>query len=89
MLWIYLQPPHFPVDELRLDIDCTECGTWVEIDAVNIVGTLRPGNFYIAARNYTNLPASIKIIRNTLDLSQYFYIGKGQRCSRWSKIKPL
>lgn len=36
-------PPHFPVDELRLDIDCTACGTWVEIDAVNIVGTLRPG----------------------------------------------
>lgn len=36
-------PPHFPVDELRLDIDCTACGSWVEIDAVNIVGTQRPG----------------------------------------------
>ncbi|XP_052689658.1 uncharacterized protein LOC128167784 [Crassostrea angulata] len=38
----WVMPPHFPVDELRLDIDCTACGTWVEIDAVNIVGTLRP-----------------------------------------------
>nr|XP_022313500.1 uncharacterized protein LOC111118373 isoform X1 [Crassostrea virginica]XP_022313502.1 uncharacterized protein LOC111118373 isoform X1 [Crassostrea virginica] len=31
-------PPKFPVDELRIDLDCTKCGSWVEIDAVNIVG---------------------------------------------------
>ncbi|XP_056019555.1 uncharacterized protein LOC125669622 isoform X2 [Ostrea edulis] len=34
--------PKFPVDELRIDIDCTASGSWVEIDAINIVGTTKP-----------------------------------------------
>lgn len=55
------------MDELRFDIDCIVCGIWVEIDVVNIVGTLRLGNIYIVVRNYINLLVVIKIIRNIWD----------------------
>lgn len=40
---LFMQQPKFPVDELRIDIDCTASGSWVEIDAINIVGTTKPG----------------------------------------------
>ena len=42
-----MQPPKFPVDELRIDLDCTKCGSWVEIDAVNIVGQAAKSKTYI------------------------------------------
>ncbi|XP_062596583.1 F-box/LRR-repeat protein 4-like [Saccostrea cucullata] len=35
-------PPEFPVDELRVEIDCTVSGSWVELDAINIKGTSMP-----------------------------------------------
>ncbi|XP_062581076.1 speckle-type POZ protein B-like [Saccostrea cucullata] len=34
-----IQKPAYQVDELRIEVDCTAAGTWVEIDAVEMVGT--------------------------------------------------
>ncbi|XP_048763163.1 TD and POZ domain-containing protein 3-like [Ostrea edulis] len=34
-----IQKPNYQVNELRIEVDCTKAGTWVEIDAVELVGT--------------------------------------------------
>lgn len=34
-----IKKPVYQVNELRIDVDCTKAGTWVEIDAVEMVGT--------------------------------------------------
>lgn len=37
---------NIPTDTLRIEIDCTVAGTWVEIDAVELVGTeANPGSY--------------------------------------------
>ncbi|XP_061181819.1 uncharacterized protein LOC133190296 [Saccostrea echinata] len=38
----WFSPPKFPVDELRVEIDCTASHSWVELDAINIKGTTMP-----------------------------------------------
>ncbi|KAK3091302.1 hypothetical protein FSP39_018785 [Pinctada imbricata] len=34
-----IQRPDYPVDELRVEVDCTACGTWAELDAIELVGS--------------------------------------------------
>ncbi|XP_048760253.2 F-box/LRR-repeat protein 4-like [Ostrea edulis] len=41
-----LKETNIPMDTLRVEIDCTVAATWVEIDAVELVGTVaNPGSY--------------------------------------------
>lgn len=43
---IILQDANISIDTLKITIDCSAAGTWVEIDAVELVGTIpNPGTF--------------------------------------------
>lgn len=50
------------MNELRIDVDCTKAGTWVEIDAVEMVGTRFNFGKFQPNNNY-HLKSSIRLTK--------------------------
>lgn len=87
-LWIYLsflQRTMFPVDELSIEVDCSASRSYVEIDAIEIVGgiftistKILKKELYWFVSNYWNSLKEILII--LLFLTSFFLTATLDRC---------